>query len=113
LGVAFGGLIAILLGIGQLGLRRMQAIDQTLNDITGRQSTNLELARRALMLSNINSRINMEIVLVENRALVETLLATMAQNSKEITRLVEESEKRCESEEERQLLSTVKRTRKP
>ena len=111
--MAFGGLIAILLGIGQLGLRRMQAIDQTLSNITGRQSTNLELARRALMLSNINSRITMEILLVENRALVETLLATKAQNSKEITRLVEESEKRCESEEEKQLLSAVKRTRKP
>ena len=74
--MAFAVLIAILLGIGQLGLRRMQEIDVTLSDITGRQSTNLELARRALMLSNINSRITMEIVLVENRALVETLLAT-------------------------------------
>jgi len=112
LGVAFAGLIAILLGIGQLGLRRMQAIDQTLSDITGRQSTNLELARRALMLSNINSRITVEILFVENRGLVSTLLATRAENSKEITRLVEESEKRCESEEEKQLLSTVKRTRK-
>ena len=82
----------------------MQAIDQTLSDITGRQSTNLELARRALMLSNINSRMTMEILLVENRELVSTLLATRAENSKEITRLVEESDRRCESDEERQLL---------
>jgi diguanylate cyclase (GGDEF)-like protein/PAS domain S-box-containing protein len=110
--VAFAVLIVILLGIGRLGLR-MHEIDKTLADITGRQSANLDLARRALMLSNINSRIAMEIVLVKNRALVETMLATRSENSKEITRLVEESERRCQSEEERKLLDAVKETRKP
>src|SRR5450631_3906828 len=113
LGAAFAVLIAILLGIGQLGLRRMQEIDETFGDITGRQLTNLQLARRALMISNDNNRMAMEIVLVENRALVKTLLATESENSKEITRLVEDSESRCESEKEKQLLSAVKRTRKP
>ena len=112
LGVAFAVLIAILLGIGQLGLR-MHEIDKTLGDITSRQSANLDLARKALMLSNINSRIAMQIVLVENRALVTKLLATRSENSKEIARLVEESERRCESEEERKLLDAVKETRKP
>jgi hypothetical protein len=112
LGAAFAVLIAILLGIGWLGLR-MHEIDKTLGDITDRQSTNLDLARKALMLSNINSRIAMEIVLVKNRALVETLLATRSENSREITRLMEESERRCESEEERKLLDAVKKTRKP
>jgi diguanylate cyclase (GGDEF)-like protein/PAS domain S-box-containing protein len=113
LGMAFAALIAILLVIGQLGLRRMQAIDDTLGDITGRQSTNLQLARRALMLSNINSRMTLQIVLVENRELVKTLLAARSENSSEITRLVEESERRCRSEDERQLLLDVKKTRKP
>jgi methyl-accepting chemotaxis protein len=112
LGVAFAVLIVILLGIARLGFR-MHEIDKTLGDITGRQSANLDLARRALMLSNINSRIAMEIVLVENRALVDTLLATRSENSKEITRLVEESERRCESEKETKLLDAVKETRKP
>ena len=112
LGAAFAILIVILLGIARIGLR-MHEIDKTLADITGRQSANLDLARRALMLSNINSRIAMEIVLVENRALVETLLATRSENSKEITRLMEESERRCESDEERKLLDAVKTARKP
>jgi diguanylate cyclase (GGDEF)-like protein/PAS domain S-box-containing protein len=112
LGVAFAVLIIILLGIGRLGLR-MHEIDKTLADVTGRQSANLDLARRALMLSNINSRIAMEIVLVENRALVDTLLATRSENGEEITRLVQESERRCQSEEERKLLDAVKETRKP
>src|ERR1700758_948833 len=113
LGAAFVALILILMSIGQLGLRRMRAIDETLSNITGRQSTNLQLARRALMISDENNRIVMEIVLVENRGLVENLLATRAENSKEITALVDESERRCESEQEKDLLFEVKRTRKP
>ena len=113
LGVAFAVLIALLLGIAQLGLRRMQTIDEILGDITGRQLTNLQLARKALALSNDNNRIVMQIVLVENRALVKTMVATRFENTKEITTLVDESERRCASEKEKQLLSAVKRARKP
>ncbi len=113
LGVAFAVLIAILLGIAQLGLRRMQTIDETLGDITGGQLANLQLARKALALSNDNNRIVMQIVLVENRALVKTLLATRSENTKEITTLVAESERRCESEKGKQLLAAVKRAREP
>jgi hypothetical protein len=91
----------------------MQTIDQTLFDITGRKLTNLQEARRALTLSDDNSRVAMEIVLVQNRALVNTLLAVRSENSKEITRLVEESERHCQSEKEKQLLSAVKKTRQP
>jgi PAS domain-containing protein len=113
LGMAFAVLVATLLGIGELGLRRMRDINATLGDITGRQFTNLQLARKALALSNDNNRIAMEIVLVENSALVKTLLATESENSKEITALVEQSASLCESDPEKQLLSAVKETRKP
>jgi len=113
LGMAFAVLIAILMGVGQLGIRRMRVINETLNDITGKQSAKLELAQRALMISNTNSRIAMEIVLVENRALVGRLLAVRSENSKEISRLLEEIESRCGSEKEKQLLSAVKRAREP
>ena len=113
LGVAFAILIALLVGIGKFGLRRMQTIDKSLSDITGSKSTDLDLARRALTISNDNNRIVMEIVLVENRRLVEPLLAARSQNSKEITELIEESENRCTSVKEKQLLSEVRRTRQP
>jgi diguanylate cyclase (GGDEF)-like protein/PAS domain S-box-containing protein len=111
LGAAFVVLIAILLSIGQLGLRRMQTIDESLSDITGRQSANLQVARRALMISNDNNRIAMEIVLVGNRELAGTLVATSSANSREITRLIAESENRCRSDQEKHLLSDVKSTR--
>ena len=112
LGIAFTVLIALLAGIGQFGIRRMQRIDETLSAITGTKSTDLELARRVLTLSDDNSRITMEIVLVENRRLVEPLLAARSQNSKNITELIEEGESRCKSEKEAQLLSEVQKTRK-
>jgi len=111
--VAFAVLIVILAGIGQLGLRRMHQINDTLSDITGRRLEKLQLAQEASTLSNRNSRITMAIILVENRALVDTLSATRSENSKEITGLIEESERHCESEKEKQLLSAVKTTRKP
>jgi len=40
LGMAFAVLIAMLVGIGQSGLRRMKEIEENLGDITGRNSTN-------------------------------------------------------------------------
>ena len=113
LGIAFTVLIALLASIGQFGLRRMQTIEANLSVITGRKLTDLQLARRALTLSDDNSRIVMEIVLVENRALVKTLLAVRSEKSKEIARLLEESELRCESDKGKQLLSEVEKTRQP
>jgi hypothetical protein len=56
----------------------MEEINKTLVDITGRQLTKLQLARRALMIFNENNRIVLQIVLVKDRALIETLLATSA-----------------------------------
>jgi len=112
LGIAFSVLIAILAGVGQLGLGRMRVINDTLSGITEKQSAKLELTRRALMISNDNSRVMMEIVLVENRALVNTLLADRSDKSKEVSRLLEVIEGRCKSEKEKQLLLSVKGTRK-
>jgi diguanylate cyclase (GGDEF)-like protein/PAS domain S-box-containing protein len=109
--MAFAVLVAILVGIGQLGLRRMQDINGTLGDITGRQLTNLQVARRALIISNDNNRISMEIFLVQDRALIETLLAMRSENSKKISQLLAEMGRRCESEKEKHLLAEVNGTR--
>ncbi|MGB0109584.1 MAG: EAL domain-containing protein [Terriglobales bacterium] len=113
MGVAFAVLIAMLVGIGQSGLRRMKEIDGSLGDITGRRSDKLQLSREALRLSNRNSRITMEIFLVQDRAQTNLLLARRAAITKKITALVAEITSRCESAEERQRLSAVGATRKP
>jgi diguanylate cyclase (GGDEF)-like protein/PAS domain S-box-containing protein len=113
LGVAFAVLIVLLAGIGQFGLRRMRVINETLNDITDKQSAKLELAQDALMFSNRNSRITMEVFLVQDKAQTGELLAARSVNNMKISELVAKIASRCESEKERQRLSAVEETRKP
>ena len=48
LGAAFAVLIAILVGIGILGLSRMDDINANLEDVLGRRWVKLQLAREAL-----------------------------------------------------------------
>ncbi len=104
-------MMVLLLGIGQLGLRRMHDINATLSDITSRQSAKLQLTQEALMLSNNNSRIMMEIFLAQKRPLVDSLAATRSANTNEITGLLTRIEAGCESEKEKQLLSAIRETR--
>src|ERR1039457_6219672 len=113
MGMAFAVLIAMLVGIGQSGLRRMKEIDESLSDITGRRSDKLQLSREALRLSNRNSRITMEIFLLQDRAQINVLFATRAENTKKISALMAEITRRCESAEEKQRLSAVEARRKP
>ena len=113
LGVAFAVMIALLAGIGQFGLRRMRVINETLNDITDKQSAKLELAQDALMFSNRNSRITMEVFLVQDGALIQALLAARSENTRKISELTAEIGSRCESEKEKHLLARVLGLRQP
>ncbi|MGA7514544.1 MAG: EAL domain-containing protein, partial [Candidatus Sulfotelmatobacter sp.] len=79
--------------------------------IRAEQLTKLELAQEALEISNHNSRLVLETMLVNNGALVDTLLVARSENSKQLSKLLEEIEGRCQSEKERLLLSAVKGTR--
>src|SRR6202167_1095345 len=113
LGTAFAVLIALLVGIVQLGLRRMHEIDDILRNIAVGQSDKLQLAGEVLTLSNRNSRITMEIFLVQDRSLTRTLLAERSENTKKISELITKVASRCESENEKQRLYAVEETRKP
>ena len=110
--MTFAVLIAMLVGIGESGLRRMKEIDKNLSDIAGRSDT-AQLAREALTWSNSNSRITLEIFLVRDRALVDPLLAENSENGKKIAELLAQIASRCESEKEKRLLSAVETARKP
>jgi PAS domain S-box-containing protein len=110
--MAFAVLIAMLVGIGEFGLRRMKDIDKNFSDIAGRSDT-ARLARTALTLSNNNSRITLEIFLVRDRAFIDPLLAERSENSKKIAELLAQIASRCESVKEKRLLSAVEAARKP
>ena len=73
----------------------------------------LELARDALAYSARNSRITMEIFLLNDKRQIEPLLEQRAQNTQRITELVTAIEKKCDSPEEQRLLATVKEARTP
>ena len=108
LGIAFGLLVAILIGIGYLGLSRMNQINANLNDVIGRQWTTLHLSRQALSYSSRNSRITMEIFLLKDRRVIDSLLKSRAENTQRITELVTKIESQCNSPKEKQLLVAVK-----
>jgi signal transduction histidine kinase len=104
--MAFAVLIAMLVGIGESELRSIKEIDKSLSDINSR-SDKLQLARKALRLSNSNSQIMMEIFLTQHRVLVDPLLTARSENSKRISQLLADIARRCESEGEKQRLSEV------
>ena len=63
LGIAFGFLVVLLIGVGWLGLSRMGHLNADLNEILNRRWTKIELARQAVINSNSNYRITIEAVL--------------------------------------------------
>ncbi len=111
--MAFGLLVAILIGIGYLGLSRMNQINAHLEEVTGKQWAKLQLAREALMYSNRNSRITLEIFVVNDKRLIDSLLADRAQNTQKISELVTKIESQCDSPEEKRLLAAVNDARAP
>jgi signal transduction histidine kinase/DNA-binding response OmpR family regulator len=112
LGIAFGFLVCLLLGVGWLGMSRMDRLNAQLEESIGKQWTHLQLSREALKYSNQNSRITMETLILDDSKGIETLLKRRADNTAKISALVIEIEKSgITSGKERELLETVKRAR--
>ena len=81
LGLCFGLLIAMLIGVGSLGLRQLKGLDGNLEKIADHEWAKVQIAHRAQAYSNLNSRITMQIFLVKNDKEVESLLAERFENS--------------------------------
>jgi diguanylate cyclase (GGDEF)-like protein/PAS domain S-box-containing protein len=113
LGITFVILVAILIGIGILGLSRMDQSNAALEDVTGRRWSKLQLAQDALMYSNRNTRITLEIFLLSDLRTINPLLADRAQNTQRISNLVAKIEAQCDSPEEGRLLAAVGDARTP
>jgi len=107
LGLAFGLLVAILIGIGFLGLSRMDQINADLEGVLGRRWGRLQLAREALVYSGRNSRLTMEVFLLNDKKLIDPVLSQRAENTQKISELVAKLEEQCDSSEEKQTLAAV------
>jgi PAS domain S-box-containing protein len=107
LAVAFLTLVAIIAGVGYLGLSAMDNLRADEQSISETEWRDVELASQALAFSNRNAHINMEMVVVEDPAVIESLIAQRKENSAQITAILEKLKTRIGSEKEQQLLNTV------
>ena len=111
LGLSFGLLIAILLGTAYLSLERMQRMNGSLQQALNEDLLELQLAQEGLRYSSENSRITMQIFLVQQQEVIDQLLARRAENTRRISALLPALEARCQSGEEKRLMETLKQTR--
>src|SRR5437588_2772687 len=110
--LAFGLLIAIVVCVGVIGLRHVEA-DAELERIVDARWDKVQLSRQAQGYSNLNNRITMQIFLVESESDINSLLVEMAKNSEKISSLIEMPQSKVESNEELKLLNTVEEKRIP
>src|SRR5258706_10815382 len=113
LGTAFVILIAILLGIGWLGLSRMALMNRKIQEVTDRRWPKVQLSRDALRYSALNSRITMQIFLLQDRKEIDPLLKQRAENTEKISEALKKIEADLESESERALINAVWTNRIP
>ena len=110
--LAFGLLIAIVVGVGVVSLRHIEA-DAELERIVDARWEKVQLSRQAQSYSNLNNRITMQVFLVESESGINTLLVETAKNSEKISGLIETLRTRVEAPEERQLLNKIEEKRTP
>jgi PAS domain S-box-containing protein len=113
LGALFGFLVAVLAGVGWLGLSRMARIDADMERKVDSRWEKLRLSSEALNYSILNNRIMMQIFLHSRGEETGPLLAQRVENSDRIACLIDALEGGIESERERELLAAVKDARTP
>lgn len=111
--VAFCLLIGILVAVAGLALNQMERIDKSINDLTKHEWAKAELARQAVAYSAANSRIILQIFLMDNANEIAPLLVVRAQNTKTISKMLEAIDAKVASPEERKLLDAVTDARQP
>jgi diguanylate cyclase (GGDEF)-like protein/PAS domain S-box-containing protein len=111
LGISFSALLVILIAVGWMGLHQMDLDNARLAELQGKDWTTLRLTEEAARYSNSNSRITMQLFLLDDEEQIKALEATRAENSKKISELLEQVEESCDSDEERKLLAAIQSSR--
>lgn len=113
LGAAFAVLLAIVITVGWLGLSRMTRSHADLEDIIGLRWEKVRLAQEALEYSNVNSRLTMEVFLLNDHEQIKNRLTVRSANTREISDRLAKIEVQSESEEERTLIKAIRTARTP
>jgi signal transduction histidine kinase len=111
--VAFCLLIGILVGVARLALNQMERINKSIDGLAEHEWAKVELARQALAGSAANSRIILQVFLMDNTNEIAPLLAVRAENTKKISKMLETIEGEVASPEEKRLLEAVMEARQP
>jgi two-component system, sensor histidine kinase and response regulator len=111
--VGFAILVALLVAIGWLAVARTAALNADLDHLLDTRWQSVQLSRRALGYSSANNRITMELFLVHDSVEIQALRVERAANSAQIAALVDQLEAHTGSDQERNLLAEVRRSRGP
>ena len=113
LGLAFTLLIALILGVGWLGLDRLAKTNAQVKEAVEERYAILSTGENALFLSAANSRIIMLVFMLGNTNDVGTLLANRAANTKRVVELIDGLNRQLRTPEEKSLLANVAKERAP
>jgi len=91
----------------------MSQINSDLKESVDRWWAKVQLAREALNYSNLNSRITMEVFLLNSREEIDPLLVQRAENTSKISALVKKLQGIVESGKEKELLAAIDEARCP
>jgi signal transduction histidine kinase/ActR/RegA family two-component response regulator len=111
--LSFCLLIAAILAVGLMALSRVRLINGAIQHISTSRLLKVELARSALHYSNLNSRITMQIFLLDDPETIKGLLASRASNTATITELHSKLATLADSPEEGRLLGDIREARGP
>ena len=104
LGTSLLVLITILLAASYLTLDRMQRMNASARDTSNESLLELRLGQEALRYSSENSRITMQVFLMQRQEVIDELLGRRAENTRKIATIISALEPLCESAEEKRLL---------
>ena len=104
-------MLAILIAVGWMGQDQMGRDNAKLAKLEGEDWAVLTLTQEALRYSSANSRITMQVFLLQDEEQIKALLITRAENSKKIGELLDKIEELSDEDDERKLLAAVKASR--
>ena len=113
LSVSFCLLLAVLSIVGWQGVRHLQRFDEEIQGTISDHWQTEHLTQEAFRLSGENSRVTLQVFLVENQDELKSLLDQRAANTDRIFKLVRIIEPRLKSEKEKRLFTLVQTTRTP
>jgi two-component system cell cycle sensor histidine kinase/response regulator CckA len=115
LGIAFGFLIALLMGVGWYGLSRMGQVNAEVSRLFNQRWEKVQLARQAVFYSNSNYRITTKIVLMNSTGKTRLDLSPVEreENSEKVAADRKKIEAMVDSDVERELLTKVDEAREP